>query len=179
MESEDATPSGSFTFSPNDGSPSFVLQHLHSISEWIEPDTTTKGLNVAVLLPSVVGPGQIFVHINIDGTELHVAVIWPAPLVNLHALHRKWLNSDASEKLNVYHPKLIESEEFLKFFPARNINHLESTSQITLPFKVQTHIHRKYNLGWRQSDARIVYIELHGCEEQYGILYDDSAFKFS
>lgn len=48
-----------------------------------------------------------------------------------------------------------------------------------ISFKVETHIHAKYILGWLHSSARMVYIELKGHEENYSILQVENDFELS
>lgn len=42
---------------------------------------------------------------------------------------------------------------------------------------MQTPISEKNNLGWSETSASVIYVELRGEEEQYGALYDDSFSK--
>lgn len=88
------------------------FQPLHTLSDWFEPGATTKCLNVAVLLPSGVGPGELSVRVVNGGFELHVTVTWPNHLADFHMLHRKWLTSMGHDKIEIHHPKFIGFEVF-------------------------------------------------------------------
>lgn len=153
------------------------FQPLHLISEWVEPGTTTRRLTVAILLPSGVAIGQFSTRVSDDGNTLFLVIMWPDPLVNLKHLHRKWLTAKGPDKIELYHPKLVGFEHFLKSCRSRSTDSVESTARISLPFQVQTHISQKYNLGWNDSSARVVYVELRGHEEHYGTVQDDSSFE--
>lgn len=159
--------------------PAVVFQPLHALSEWTEPGTTTKCVTVAVVLPSGIEPGKFSVRVMEGGTELHVTVVWPNPLADVHTMHRKWLHSDGPDKLEVYHPRFVGFDNFLKSLRARSTDNIESTAKIPMPFPVQTHIYGKYNMGWRESSTRMVYVELRGFEENYGAHNDDSSFEIS
>lgn len=159
------------------GDSSAGFEPLHLLSEWVEPGTTTRRLTVAILLPSGVYPGHFSVRVADGGCILNVTVTWPSPLVDLTHLHRKWLQSKGPERMEMYHPKMIGFEKFLKSCRSRNVDSVESMAKITLPFKVQTHISEKYHLGWNDNTARIVYVELRGHEENYGAVKDDGSFE--
>lgn len=40
------------------------------------------------------------------------------------------------------------------------------------------HIHEKYNLGWLDSTARMVYIDLKGNEDYYSLVQDEKTFEY-
>lgn len=44
---------------------------------------------------------------------------------------------------------------------------------------METDIDGKFNLGWRDSGTRIIYIDLKSPEENYGPHPDDNAFEFA
>lgn len=136
-----------FTVECRENSGLYNVQPLHMISEWIEPGTTTKRLTVAILLPSGVLSGQFAVRVADDGCALEISITWPNPMVELKMLHRKWLQADGSDRIEVYHPKLIGFERFLKSYRTRSTDKIESTARINLPYQVQTHISEKFNLG--------------------------------
>lgn len=89
-----------------------LFQTLYFILEWIYPGTPTRRLTVAILLPSGISIGQFSTCILEDGNTLFMAVNWPDLLVDLKHLHRKWLLSEGSDRIDMYHPKLVELEHF-------------------------------------------------------------------
>lgn len=154
-----------------------VFQPLSLISVWTEPGSTTRCVSVAVLLPSGIDAGHFAVRVAEGGRQLDVNVQWPSALSNLEQLHRKWLTAEGSDKMEMYHPKYLGFENALKAHRERCVDTVESSARITLPFAVQTHVYGKYNLGWRENTARMVYIDLKAYEEHYGILQDDNSFE--
>lgn len=54
---------------------------------------------------------------------------------------------------------------------------VESVAAIRLPFQVQTDIQQKCNLGWRESSALIVYVDMKAIVENYAIVNDGQAFE--
>lgn len=44
---------------------------------------------------------------------------------------------------------------------------------------METDIDGKFNLGWRDSGTRIIYVDLKSPEENYGPHPDDNAFEFA
>lgn len=42
------------------------------------------------------------------------SVMWPVPIGDFGQLHCKWLQSSNADHIELYHPKLIGFEEFLK-----------------------------------------------------------------
>lgn len=151
---------------------------LLSISDWVDPGMRTRLFTVAILLPSDIWPGNVFVRVLENGNTLIMVVIWPCSSVDLEKLYRKWLHSEGSDRLENYHPKLLGFKHFLKSCRSSNTDSLVSTVEIRLPFQAQTHIAEKYNLRWAYSNARVVYIELRGHDEPYSAsaVQDDISF---
>lgn len=56
---------------------------LHLLSNWIEPESTTRRLTVALLLPSDFTPGKFLVRVSEDGLFLELTVFWPKLLIDL------------------------------------------------------------------------------------------------
>ena len=54
---------------------------------------------------------------------------------------------------------------------------VEPTVRIPLPFSVQRHTEEKFNLAWRDSIVRIVYLELKATMESDAIVKDSDAFE--
>lgn len=67
--------------------------------------------------------------------------------------------------MELYNPRTIGFEIFLKSCHSRNVDSLQSVAKITLPFQVQTHISKKYHLGCNDSVAIILYIDLRDHDE--------------
>lgn len=88
-----------------------------------------------------------------------------------------WLCLKQPGRFELYHPKFIGFEHFHKSCRSRSTDSVESSARVPLPFQVQTHISQKYNLGWSDSCARMVYVELRGHKEQYGAIQDDAEFE--
>lgn len=55
----------------------------------MKPETKTKHLTVAILLPSGVSVGSFSVCVSEDVLSLFLVVAWPDLLTNLKHLHRK------------------------------------------------------------------------------------------
>lgn len=58
-----------------------------------------------------------------------------------------------------------------------NIDSEESTARINLPFLLQTNICEKFNLGFSESKAGVVHVQLRGHEEPYRALQEGHSFK--
>lgn len=76
-----------------------------------------------------------------------------------------------------YHPKFIGFETALKALRKKSSDSVQSTARIPLPFAVQTHIERKFNLGWRETNTRVVYVELKAYDEQYAVPEEENSFE--
>lgn len=114
------------------------MQPLHIISNWVELETTTKVLFVAIILPSGTSTGKFTVRVSKDGCALEVKMKWFYFLVDVEHLYKKWLCSEGFDHLEVYHPKMIFFENILKSFRSDRSDLIESTSRINLHFQVQT-----------------------------------------
>lgn len=102
---------------------------------------------------------------------------WPSHMINLQVLQRKWLQSKDLDYIESYHPKLIGFERFLKSYRTRGTYKMEFKARIDLTCQVQTHIFENVNLGWSESIAKVVYVELRGQEDQYGAAQDNDSFE--
>ncbi len=60
---------------------------------------------------------------------------------------------------------------------ARASDEVKSIAQISLPFQVQTHIDVNCNLGWKGSDARVVYVDFKAMAEDYAVTNDVDEFE--
>lgn len=150
---------------------------IHMISNWVEPNTTRKCVSVAILLPSGVGPGNFSVRVIEGGRELEVCIRWPEAFSDLEVLHKKWIRSQESDHIEVYHPKLIGFENCLKQLREKSSHSIESHARIALPIVVDTHIYGKYNLGWKDNSSRVVYVDLKAYEENYAVQHDEDSFE--
>lgn len=137
--------------------PLYLLSYL--LSEWKEPQNTPRRISPAVVLPSGIEPRQFSVRVVNGGECLEVSVHWPQPLVCLETLHKKWLISEGEYRFKIYHPKVFGFETALHKLRNQTSDIVESVARTLLPFPVQPQIEQKYNLGWKESTARMVYIE--------------------
>lgn len=148
------------------------------MSEWQEPRTMTKCLSIAIVLPSGVEAGGFCARVVESGEFVELVVRWPAPLVDPELLHRKWIASNqGGDHIEAYHPKIVGFQNALKSLRKQASDNVESTVRIPLPFAVQTHIDAKYNLAWRDSTVRIVYLELKAILETYAVMKDSDQFE--
>lgn len=51
------------------------------------------------------------------------------------------------------------------------------SARTPLPFAVQSHIFSKHNLGWRDNETRMVYVDLQAGVEQYAVVNDENDFE--
>lgn len=165
-ETEDDTKLNDLTFKP-----------LHLISVWKEPHTMTKRITVAILLPSGVEAGEFAVRVMEGGKSLELSVVWPLPLMEPKTMHKKWLDLDNQSGFASYHPKVVGFQQALKQLRSRSSQEVESVAIIALPFAVQTHIESKYNLCWKGTTVRMVYIDLKAVMEQYAHINDNESFE--
>ena len=100
---------------------------------------------------------------------------WADPLIDRRMLHKKWLS--ASTGFEMYHAKIIRFEASLKRLRKRNMDYIESSAHISLPFPVQSHILAKKNLKWRANRTRMVYVDLRASVEQYAVVNDEDEFE--
>lgn len=150
---------------------------LYVLSVWTEPRTTTKCITLAIVLPSGVGSGKFSCRVVDGGEYVELTVMWPNPLIDIETMHRKWIQADSQTDFKLYHPKVIGFQNALKQLRIRSSDIIESTARIPLPFVVQTHIYGKYNLAWRDSTTRMVYLDLKGVVEEYAVLNDAESFE--
>lgn len=106
-------------------------------------------------------------------------VIWPNPLIHLKPLHLKWLLSIGFDHIEMYHPKLVGLEHFMKSCISRNTDSVQYSARTNIPFQLQTHISEKCNIEWGGSSTRVVYEKLCGHEEQYDAVQEDSLLEIS
>jgi len=153
------------------------LRPLYLLSRWVEPGTTTKMVSVAIVLPSGVGAGDFSVRVVDSGQFLELTVQWPAALVDIEVMHRKWLRMIGNGGFQKYHPKYLGFEAALKKLRERNSDKVESSARIPLPFPVLSHFHGKYNLAWTDSNVRMLYVDLRAFIEDYAVVNDKDSFE--
>lgn len=150
---------------------------VHFMSDWVEPGTTIRKLTVAILLRSGIQPDMFSVRVSEESCFLELTVAWTDPLANLRHLHWRWLTSKGSDRIKLYHTNLIGFKQILKRCRSGSADSVESTVKTSLQFQVQTHISQNYNLGWSDTSAGVVYVELRGKKEQYGTVHVDLCFE--
>lgn len=158
--------SGSLNFKP-----------LYLLSRWVEPGTMTNRVTAAILLPSGVGSEDFFVRVVDGGEYLELTVVWPPALIDLTVMNKKWLIPNAAGGFQLYHPKMIGFEMALKELRSRSSDLVESVARIPLPFPVQSHIDASYNLAWKDSEAKMVYVDLKAFIEDYSVQKNKKSFE--
>lgn len=66
--------------------------------------------------------------------------MWTDPLTDLKDLLWKWLRAIGTDKIERYDPNLVGFEYFLKPCRLPDIESVEPTARMCLPFQVQTYI---------------------------------------
>jgi len=153
---------------------------LYLVGEWDEPGSKTKRLTLAIVLPSGFNKSDFTLQVLEGGLTLELAVQWPAPLVDLHLLHQKWLREASKDEdcpFTMFHPKVLSLEDALKKKRKRAADSVISTARILLPFAVQTHIESKTNLGFKDSGTKLVYVDLKAMAETYAVVNDNEEFE--
>lgn len=71
------------------------------MSLWTEPDSKTRLLIIAVLLPGGVVAGDFFVCVLEGARELHLSVQWPVPLCDPFFVNIEFISSSNINGLSV------------------------------------------------------------------------------
>lgn len=79
--------------------------------------------------------------------------------------------------IQVYHPRPQACQRALKTLHSHVEDGLKYKARIVLPFPVQMHVEAKHNLGFPDSESRIVYIYLNAYVEMYVLVKDGTAFE--
>lgn len=153
----------------------------HAIqSVWTDPDSTINCLSVAILLPSGVRPKDVLTTRVLEGgRELEITILWPKPFYDMKTLHKKWITPSTSggaqscTSMQTYHPKFLGFELFLKPFRKRAHDPIEAVGRVGLKIAVQAHIFDRTHLGWLDSAARVLYVDLKAPANKYGPLKND------
>lgn len=148
------------------------------MSQWIEQTTTTKHVNVAVLLPS--GSDRINFKVSIlpHGRLLELSINLPKPLPDMDLLHRRFFSHPEIYKIDEVASVISRFEKALKTRREHKDSNIVNTTQIFLPFKLSTDF-TYHLLGWNKSSALVVYITLHFHKESYGQGNNTQAIEFS
>lgn len=140
---------------------------------WQEPRTTRDCISVAIILPSGVGPGNFKVQVAEAGDCIDLTVTWPDVLTDARLLHKKWLVTD---EISDVHPKILGFEASLKRMRKSCDDNVFSKARIGLPITVESHI-EKFNIGWRDNDTRVLYLDLKALAEDYGTQNDTTTLE--
>lgn len=82
-----------------------------------------------------------------------------------------------SDRIELYHAKLIDFEHYLEVNRPRRTEKVESTIWVNFSFQAQTNISEKCNISWPDSSTKVVYIELRVQEDRYGVGKDNDSFE--
>lgn len=153
------------------------LKPLYLTSVWAKPGATARRASLAVLLPSGVGAGDFTVRVVDDGEFAEFTALWPAALMTLEVLHKKWLGKRGGEGFEEHHTKRVGLENALNKLRSWSSHAVEPAARIPLPFPVQTHIVEKHNLAWKDSTSKIAYLDLKAFEDEYAVAHDAGSFQ--
>ena len=153
------------------------IKPMCAMSTWVEPDTTTRRITVAVILPSGVQKRDFKIRVPEGGMRVEIYFTWPNPLGDVGVMHRKWLKANNGDRFERYHPKCVGFDEFFRELRDSTSDEIESIAEIPLPIAVETHIEKTHNLGFRNSTARKLYIDLKVAADKYAVEPNDSDFE--
>ncbi|KAI0558528.1 hypothetical protein FGB62_203g013 [Gracilaria domingensis] len=125
---------------------------FYLISEWTEPETTTKRLSVEVVMPSGLQRGTL-AEADDTSEDSTRKVVEP-----------KWLNQ-SGEKYTDHHPELRGFESALKNIREQSKDRVLSTTKIILPFAVESQLvldNIRFNCG-----SIVYYVRLRAFNESY------------
>ena len=146
--------------------PAHNYSPLYLLSTWTENHTRRRRITLAILLPSGVTKGMFGVRIDDNSRSLELSINWPTPLINMKLLHAVFLK-DEKKKYELYHPEVSGFEDDLKRLRSTNSEWVTTKTHIPLPFQVETNSMEKFNLGWADPPARVVYVRLQAPIEKY------------
>ena len=136
-------------------------------------------VTLAILLPTRVGYNDYTLRVSEGGRSFPMRCGWPPEFCQMDILHRKWLRSEASESMELYHPKILGFESFFQNLRDRSTDGVESVANIPLPFPVESCIYCQYNLGWRETTTKFVYVDLQAFVEAYAVVNGNPTFEIS
>ncbi len=137
-------------------------------------------INIATTLPSGVDQLNFSLFIHESGLTLEIAVKVPDPLVELSLLHTKWGRSkdmDRELEFAMYHSSILALKSALKAKWERASDGVFSTTWISRPFAIQTHIEGDGNLLFKKSGPKIVSIQLKAMMESNAVTADNIEFE--
>lgn len=89
-------------------------------------------------------------------------------------MHRRWLESG---DMQLYHPCISGFEHSLQQMRGNVSDRIYSTSDLILPFQVETQIYEKYNLIFKDYNSlQMVYVDLRACTTSYATKNDEDVF---
>ena len=156
------------------------LKPLYLLGVWEEPRTKNRRINTAIKLTSGGDQHDFSICVHESGLTLELTVKSPDPLVDLSLLHTKRLQSKGTHReveFTMFHRSVLVLENALKEKRERASDGVFYTTRIPLPFAVQTHIEGKSNLLFKESGAKIVYIQLKAMVESYAVTADNTEFE--
>lgn len=66
----------------------------------------------------------------------------------------------------MYYPEYSGFQENMKKVRRKSTDWIESMTRICFPFTVETYIHDKHNLGWRDNSTKLLYVILKDVVEK-------------
>lgn len=133
---------------------------------------------MAIFLPTGTEAGMFSCRVDPSSPKVfEMSVIRPQPLVNVELMHRKWLASTGPDRIQAYHPIRLPFQADMKELRRKCGDDIVSTTKISLPFPVETHVHEKFNLAWRDNSTKLVYVELKAVMDSYGHRNDQQDFE--
>ena len=152
---------------------------LHLVSVWVEPVTMIDRITISVVLPSGVDPKAVTSKIVNDGRILKISMRWPEALANIQRMHKKWLSAVGEEKMLSYHPEIVGFQKAIKPFRSRVGDSVRSTSQISLPFAVESHIGSENVsfLAWRDGSEKMLHLRLRAAVDDYALKSESNKFE--
>lgn len=148
---------------------------LFLMSEWKNNVSQQAFINCAMVLPSGVGKGGSRVKIIEDGEMLLLTVQWPVPLIDPKVLHRVWLRSETTNRIERCHPKIGGFLDSLKLLRRKKFDLVQSTARIPLPVPVQPAI-KKDRMLFKEHNCNILYLQMTAEELEYAEDNDAESF---
>lgn len=125
-----------------------------------EPNTATQFVSLAILWPSRVGPGDMMARIVARGHTLELNLTWSLVVCHVSVHLRKWTPSIFSEHMERNHSKSIGFKASLKQLRNASLDRVHSVANLHLLISVQEHVIYKRVRGWKDSCARILFVDL-------------------
>ena len=131
---------------------------IHLLWEWSEGPGEPQIVSLVVSLPSGVknNKGSFSLWVNNQCMGLTICATWPNEIINTKEVH-KWV---IEGKRVLYHPRLMMFEKALSVYRAHQSESITSTATIPLPFKVLKKIRMSKRLGFNDSIALFIYVNM-------------------